>query len=52
MLSEHWLEAGKNSTNQNSDSRRAEMITELIRFEPEICICKGTHWNLRETLHV
>ena len=25
----------------------AEMITELIRFEPKICICNGINWDFR-----
>ena len=31
----------------------AEMITEFIRFEPEICICNGNiNWNSRENLYL
>ena len=30
----------------------AKMITELIRFEPEICICMEINWNSRENLYL
>ena len=30
----------------------AEMITELSRFEPEICICNEINWNSRENLYL